>query len=873
MKSYSLSQRRVSFFNRSWLALLLLLALLCCPLNARTLYNTDGSVFVPKSYYPNFSWDQTPQYNMFGDGNLLTDSERDFVSSHTDFICIEKSHGGSDLGYAELGAQYEATKFHELDADNKVLFYFNSSWAWPFTSYCKDFTAANIDSNPTLKSYIVIDPATGELYDRSGTYGFDMMNPEFRTWWVETVTTGVTDAGCDGVFIDQSSGLHWFHEGGETVVDPVFGEMMANLRLRLPNKFIIGNKHHEKPLLWPSCDASMFEHYKLDLLSKENLLEDWASMASIAKDNKASIFRVGVSVEAGDEVDDMSRAEKTAYMEQLSKDRVEYYLSVFLIGAQPYSYFQYGWGFQLHDGGALVDYPEFSKPLGAPLGAYERNGWEFTRVFENASVWVNTETQTAKITWIEIPEIAPEKGAIANLALFGTATQSSTLHEGEASRAIDGDTNGSFGAGSVTHTSPELNPWWIVDLGANYHIGDISVFNRSGAATIARLSNFTIYVLNEDSAVVDSTIYTTYPDPSVTMDAGGVEGRFVKVQLNGNSVLNLAEVQVAEVVDVVIPEANYSVSLKVIDDTNNDSITVASFSINDLLYSTNFVGKLALELPEGDHPFTLSKKGYYPLIQTLNITSDTAIVLELTEKPQYTLSYKITDDSSNEALSNVLVTIDNQNLLTDIYGQVSPLLYEGSYEYTLSKTGFVSVMDTLYLIQDTLVILQMVKESHTLMFQVKNATADEHVSGASILINDSLYETDVQGGLNLVLDYGEYDYRVTKEGYDGDSATLFLSKDSLVEVLLSLQTGVSSSVVKGITIYPNPVSNVLMIGSVKSPLARYEVYNVAGETVMRGSLEKRNNSIDVGTLLSGVYFVQVIQDELITCSKIVKKNQ
>jgi len=52
--------------------------------------------------------------------------------------------------------------------------------------------------------------------------------------------------------------------------------------------------------------------------------------------------------------------------------------------------------------GALVDYPDLRKPLGPPKGAYQRTtpgGWEFTREFEHASVWVSTETREAKITW------------------------------------------------------------------------------------------------------------------------------------------------------------------------------------------------------------------------------------------------------------------------------------------------------------------------------------------------------------------------------------------------------------------------------------------------------------------------------------------
>ena len=47
-----------------------------------------------------------------------------------------------------------------------------------------------------------------------------------------------------------------------------------------------------------------------------------------------------------------------------------------------------------------------------------------------------------------------------NIALEGTATQSSTRIEGgAASRAIDGNTDGNFWAHSVTHTGYVSSPW------------------------------------------------------------------------------------------------------------------------------------------------------------------------------------------------------------------------------------------------------------------------------------------------------------------------------------------------------------------------------------------------------------------------------
>lgn len=848
-----------------YLTLTLTLALMPLLLGAQTYYNGDGSIFIPKNYYPNFSWDNTPQYNMFGDGSrVLTNEERAFVSGNTDFICIEKSHGRGELGYAELGAQYEATHFHNMDPENKVLFYFNSSWAWPFTSYCQYFTAEHIDNYPTLKSYLVIDQETGELFHRNGTYGWNVLNPELRTWWVETVTTGVVDAGCDGVFIDQSSGLYWYHEGGAAVVEPAMEELMANLRASLPDKFIIGNGHHDKAHLWPSCDATMFEHYKLDLLSKENLLATWSHMERIAKDNKASIFRVGVEVEEGSATDGMTRAERRAYLEQLSKDRLEYYHSVYLIGAQPYSYFQYGWGWQLEDGGALVDYPELSKSLGAPLGAYTRNGWEFTRVYENASVWVNTETKTAEITWIEDPTIEP----VSNLALLGTATQSSTDFGGEASRANDGRTSGAYSGASVTHTENEDQPWWQVDLGASYRIGEISVFGRTDECCMARLTDFTVYVLDEDSTVIFSKVFASYPDPSVTMDVAGLEGRFVKVQMNGIGTLSLAEVIVSE---APVSEEEYAISIKVVDDNTNDSITVASLDINDKTYTSNFVGELALKLDEGEYPFTLSKEGYDTLFQTLDITSDTALSLQLTAIPQYTLSYKISDDSTNVDLSDVELSIEGMDYTTDDSGEVSVILYEGDYDYTLSRTGYHSIDKSITLAKDTLIALQMDRESFSLAFQVKDATTDENIQDVLISVNDSEYETDALGSLSLILDYGDYNYTLSKENYDGASGSVPLSKDTTLTILMSQLSGVNTLKAKEIEIYPNPVDDVLNIILTNAEKAKCEIFNFNGELLYSDYIVRGTNAIELGGFFPGIYLVKIVADSQHITREIVKK--
>jgi len=374
--------------------------------SAPSLRVSDGSQFVPQDIFPKFSWDTTPVYYMFGDKErVLTPDEIEFIAERTDFLCIEKSHGMGELGAAELGAKHDATAFKKVNPDMKVLFYFNSTYAWPYTSYNKGFARDQIDSNPKLKEFLLIDPKTGDLGIKHGSvYMFDILNPEFREWWVDTVAKGVEESDTDGVFIDQMHGNSSLRRDKSAEIARHMGDMMAALKAKMgPDKILLGNNacNRDARLVYPVCDAIMFENFADVRGSKENLLVEWGDMLRNAQEGKVSVFRLGVEGHGRGFQRSISREEKYRIMPGIAQENLEFSLACFLIGAQPYSYFMYSYGWKLEDG-ALVDYPELRNSLGPPKGPYARttpDGWEFTREFEHASVWVNTESRESKITW------------------------------------------------------------------------------------------------------------------------------------------------------------------------------------------------------------------------------------------------------------------------------------------------------------------------------------------------------------------------------------------------------------------------------------------------------------------------------------------
>ncbi|WP_344931057.1 discoidin domain-containing protein, partial [Aquimarina addita] len=107
-----------------------------------------------------------------------------------------------------------------------------------------------------------------------------------------------------------------------------------------------------------------------------------------------------------------------------------------------------------------------------------------------------------------------------NLALDGAAAQSTTAYSGDASRAIDGNTDGKWSNNSVTHTaSGTAGAWWQVRLAETTNIGDIKIFNRTDSCCSDRLSNFTVKIGDGNGNWVFSKTYTTTPNPSMTIDA------------------------------------------------------------------------------------------------------------------------------------------------------------------------------------------------------------------------------------------------------------------------------------------------------------------------------------------------------------------
>ncbi|WP_461782792.1 DUF1553 domain-containing protein [Prosthecobacter sp.] len=92
--------------------------------------------------------------------------------------------------------------------------------------------------------------------------------------------------------------------------------------------------------------------------------------------------------------------------------------------------------------------------------------------------------------------------AAENIALKGVASHSSQYQDAAAKRANDGNTDGDYKKGSVSHTSGnDDNPWWEVDLKAAKPVDRVVVWNRLDGVS-KRLDGFRVVLLDEKRQIL-----------------------------------------------------------------------------------------------------------------------------------------------------------------------------------------------------------------------------------------------------------------------------------------------------------------------------------------------------------------------------------
>ena len=348
--------------------------------------------------FHDFNWDRVPLNLHFGKRTTdLSESEIDFIATHSNLICLEKGHGARVHGSTEAGIANTARRIVARNPDAKVLFYFNAFINWP-----------GYDAHKTYREEWTLRGIDGQIIKHSsGTPRPDPSNVNFRAWWSDVVMRANQSAPLSGVFIDAipqaiSRGLakQVGKEKAEAVVDGL-KEMIAMTKRKLgPDRIVLVNglrtTDFRQILDWEGVDGVMIEHFasfKSD--SPDDIKADLDSVALAAAKGKFVVIKGWPGFNWLDR--EKMKTPHDELLEQ-ARERITFPLSCFLIAAQPRSQFCYSWGYKSTDG-MLNSYPELSRPLGPPAGDAIWHGLSATREFQHASVRIDLQSKEFCIEW------------------------------------------------------------------------------------------------------------------------------------------------------------------------------------------------------------------------------------------------------------------------------------------------------------------------------------------------------------------------------------------------------------------------------------------------------------------------------------------
>jgi hypothetical protein len=350
------------------------------------------------SNFPEFSWDKIPRWLIVRNTEYYTNAEVQSFAENYDLIVWEKANKAS-FDSNEEGILDTAARVRAINPEVKNIYYFNTYVH--YTGYLSD---AEYEENAFDWSVRETDENGDEIiWMFKDLYYWH--NPEveaMRNWWIKTLADIADNDQIDGIFVDKVTETPYQPSAYDANGQPRtnYLAMLDGLDKALPdNKLYVGNtirneRDYGGRLYMEFMDGTYLERWDFsnnNVIPSQSDAETMAvtiqMMREAAAKKKIVLYRTG---------------EADATSEELMTSHVDWPIAIYLITADQYSYFAYQSSVNARDplhrwDASWMDV--FNKPLGAPSGEPEIDGFVYTRSFEHVDVWVNVETKETVIAW------------------------------------------------------------------------------------------------------------------------------------------------------------------------------------------------------------------------------------------------------------------------------------------------------------------------------------------------------------------------------------------------------------------------------------------------------------------------------------------
>lgn len=378
-----------------------------------TLLAFGGPASAAKSEHdrlPSFSWDRVPCYMHIRKDTAFTADEIRFLASFP-LVTLEKTTGAREFGSTEAGTLAAARAIKAINPATKVLYYRNV--IVHYGSY-----AANTSLKDIPGAFLVDRQGNDKLVRRT-VQAYDLTNKPLRDWWLANAKQVCADPALDGIFLDGVVKVlepdYLRQEIGEKKKAGMiagYEAMMKETRQALgPEKLMVANLLRAR---FPDSgmsrlrafDGSYLEGFETaagNVPAKDYVAKGIADFQEAARQGYIIAFTAGLGKEANEAAKNQQQTDEmrqSLTVDEAARLRFSYLLAMFLICAEPHSYFHAHDGYNAKTSKVwMTRPPELDRPLGPPKGPAVRAGYTYTREFAHASVRLDLEQKSGGIAW------------------------------------------------------------------------------------------------------------------------------------------------------------------------------------------------------------------------------------------------------------------------------------------------------------------------------------------------------------------------------------------------------------------------------------------------------------------------------------------
>lgn len=228
-----------------------------------------------------------------------------------------------------------------------------------------------------------------------------------------------------------------------------------------------------------------------------------------------------------------------------------------------------------------------------------------------------------------------------------------------------------------------------------------------------------------------------------------------------------------------------TVNFAVIDRRRSIYVPQADITVTNTTQRTDNEGQAQMGLQVGQYEMRVMKEGYQEYNETIDIVGEkpNCILVELDAIP-YEVKFTVLDSENDMMIPNATVSINESTYLTDEHGVVIVSLPNGTFTYTVFRSGYMSYSDFI-VVDDAPIskIIKLNKAFYTLKLIVRDIENGNYIQGAELNINEETKITNINGVATVTLGNGTYDYVVTQRNYKRYTGQIVIKDQDVVETI------------------------------------------------------------------------------------------